>query len=85
MIIAVPKLKLDCFKRMLYCETIPSTVYPKIVPRYVKEFRESVIERGFADGAWNCLQMIRLDSRAISLMVGQRAFVREAAVRGHEV
>lgn len=48
MIIAVPKRNSDWCKRGHHNDPLPGAVHTKVVPRYVEDFRDSGMKRGFA-------------------------------------
>lgn len=49
MIVAVSEWKANGSKRGRHGNALPGAVHPKVVLRYVEEFRESCVKRGFAE------------------------------------
>lgn len=62
-----------------YGKALLSSVYPKVVPRYVEEFRESDMNLDFAGAAWNRFEMEAVHLERIPSIEGQLTVGRDIA------
>lgn len=60
-------------------------MHPKVVSRYVEEFRESDMKQNFAEAVWNHFKTKGFNLRVTLSIVEQRSFVRDIAGRRDEV
>lgn len=61
-----------------------SAVYPKAVPKYVKELRESSMKHNFAEAAWNRFKTKGVDLKRILSIEEQCALVQYIAAANNE-
>lgn len=60
-------------------------VRPKVVPRFVEEFRENGMKRDFVETVWNRFKPKSADLKLIPSIKEQRVFVQDTANRCNEI
>lgn len=63
-------------KRSLRGDTLPGATHLKMAPRYVKDFRNVGMSRGFAIARWNCYKADCINLHSILSLKEQRSTVQ---------